>query len=268
MIERVWKETKVFILLGSAMIVAAYIGGAGSETLSWMLALFVMAVLFFAWHISHADKREEGGAEDISVSEELGHEMDLLVQKIETSTTVMLGHVRDELSQMRLLVADSIETLHEGFSEINQGAVEQNKLVHEVLERLGAALESGEKFESMVSDMNEQDDLMVRCTNHLPVLARQINKGIADVVRSLQFEDIVQQLTVTSEKHLDYIEEVLDAVDIGIRKLNSQKINIPEYIIGLHELKAQIDQLEAECRAEAERSVSQHSMRRGDIELF
>jgi methyl-accepting chemotaxis protein len=95
-----------------------------------------------------------------------------------------------------------------------------------------------------------------------------MDKSITDAVRSLQFEDIVRQLTVSSEKHLDYLERVLGTVDEGIRSLNSQHINVPEYIVGLHELKSQIDQLEAECKAEADRSVSQKTMQEGDIELF
>ncbi len=268
MIKKVWKETGVIILACASMPVIAYISGAGFEAIAWMLAMFFVVMLSLGINVFQTGQSNAAALNGLSISEDLGHEMDLLVQQIENSAKDMLGHVRKELSQMRSLVSDAIEVLQNSFNDLNQEYSDQNRMVQEVLEKLRAAQESKKQIDVIFDHDGDRGDSYDVHQKELSGSTQRINSRIADAVRSLQFEDIVRQLTVSSEKHLDYLEAVLGAVDVGIRDLNSQHINVPDYIVGLHELKAQIDQLEAECKAEAARSVSQSTMQQGDVELF
>jgi uncharacterized protein Yka (UPF0111/DUF47 family) len=268
MIIRTWKATGVVFVAGASMLLIAYIGGAGFEALGWMLALLVVVMAVLLITALPAGKTKGAVPNGLSLSEDLGQEMDLLVQQIEDSAKDMLGHVRKELSQMRSLVSDAIEVLQNSFNDLNHETGQQRKMVLEVLEKLRAAESSKSHVEEMLNSSGDFKQTLEGHNQELSQSGQRINDRIADAVRSLQFEDIVRQLTVSSEKHLDYLEEVLGVVHVGIRTLNSQHINVPEYIVGLHGIKAQIDKLEAECKAEAERSVSQNSMQKGEIELF
>jgi methyl-accepting chemotaxis protein len=173
----------------------------------------------------------------------------------------MLGHVHEELSQMRSLISDAIEVLQNSFNDLSHESKEQIGVVQDVLDRLQAAQESS-------TSINDFSQLLDTKLSKLSESTKQIDQGINSAVRSLQFEDIVRQLTLSSEKHLDYLDAVLATLDGGVRDLNSQHISVPEYIVGLHELRAQIGQLEEECKVEAERSVSQKTMQQGEVELF
>ncbi len=264
MYTRVWKETRIILLVGITMPLVAYLNGAGTATSAWMLALSFATVGILVIDVLQRGNNNVDVAKDISISEELSHEMDLLVQQIESSSRDMLGHVRKELSQMRSLVSDAIKILQNSFIDINQEAWAQAAMTQDVLDRLCSVMEA----KPQVDAIGDIKDLADKDLKEMSEITKRINSSINDVVRSLQFEDVVRQLTVSSERHIDYLEQVLGAVDSGIRNLNSRRIKVSEYIVGLHELKAQIDRLEAECRAEAARSVSQDSMHEGETELF
>jgi chromosome segregation ATPase len=255
---------------GAAMLVIAYLSGVGFEVLLWTLAMLFVVLLSLLVDVLREDKPYGNGAalNSISVSEDLGHEMDLLVQQIEHSAKDMLQRVHEELSQMRSLISDAIEVLQNSFNDLSHESKEQNRVVQEVLEKLRAAQASKQHIENMLEGYEELAELLDSQLSKLSESSKRIDNGINDAVRSLQFEDITRQLTVSSDRHLGYLEAVLGTVETGIRKLNSQHITVPEYIVGLHELKAQVDQLEAECMAEAQRSVSQQSVQKGEIELF
>jgi uncharacterized membrane protein YgaE (UPF0421/DUF939 family) len=258
------------LVAGAAMLVIAYLSGVGFEVLLWMLAMLFVVLLSLLVSVQREDKPNRNGAalNSISVSEDLGHEMDLLVQQIENSAKDMLERVHEELSQMRSLISDAIEVLQNSFNDLNHESKQQNRVVQEVLEKLRAAQASKQHIENMLEEDEELAVLLDSQLSKLSESSKRIDKGINDAVRSLQFEDIARQLTVSSDRHLGYLEAVLGTVETGIRELNSQHITVPEYIVGLHELKAQVDQLEAECMAEAQRSVSQQSVQKGEIELF
>ncbi len=268
MINRVWEETRIILLVGVVMPLLAYISGAGPEAITWMLAMSVVIIVLLAVDAVQRSGKQIDVATDISISDELGREMDQLVQQVEISARDMLGHVRRELSQMRSLVSDAIEVLQGSFIDLNQECWAQMTMTQDMLSNLRVVSETTSQLETMSSEIADVRDQVGNNLEEMAEISQRINKGISDAVRSLQFEDIVRQLTESSERHLDYLEAVLGAVDIGIRSLNGQRINVPDYILGLHNLKSQIDQLEADCRAEAARSVSQNSMQKGETELF
>ena len=268
MIKKIWDKTGVVIVAGATVLVIAYLSGAGPEVLLWMTAMLLVVVISLLPVFLKAQGTEDLVSNSESVSEDLSYEMDLLVMQVENSSKDMLGHVHEELSQMRSLISDAIEVLQNSFNDLNQESKQQSRVVQEVLEKLRAVQESNATVTNAYQSDGELSKLLDSRLSKLSESTVKIDKGINNAVRSLQFEDIVRQLTVSSGKHLNYLEQVLGAVDGGIRSLNSQHISVPEYIVGLHKLRAQIDQLEAECKAEAERSVSQKTMQQGEVELF
>lgn len=268
MIERVCMETKGLLLVSATMPVAAYISGAGFEAIVWVLAMAVVIMAVLVLKVLNRNSDPDNVACDASVSEDLGHEVGLLVQQVDSSAADMLGHVQVELSQMRSLISDAIKILQNSFIDLNQESSGQIAILRDVLDELGNAPHSESQANGVGSNGEDLHELVENSLQEMSDISQRINATVAEAVRSLQFEDIARQLTRSSEKHLIYLGAVLSTVDTGIRDLNSQRINVPEYIIGLHGLKVQIDKLEADCRAEATRSVSQDSMHRGEVTLF
>jgi uncharacterized phage infection (PIP) family protein YhgE len=268
MIKKIWDKTGVVIVAGATVLVIAYLSGAGSEVLWWMAALLIVVELSLLPILLKTDGSEDSAPNSESDSEDLSYEMDLLVMQVDASAKDMLGHVHEELSQMRSLISDAIEVLQNSFNDLSHESKEQIGVVQEVLEKLQAAQKSNSNIDALYNTDDETSQFLDAKLSKLSESTKQIDQGINSAVRSLQFEDIVRQLTLSSEKHLDYLDAVLAALDEGVRDLNSQHISVPEYIVGLHELRAQIGQLEAECKVEAERSVSQKTMQQGEVELF
>lgn len=251
MIGLVWRELKVFVLAGVLILAIAYTSGSAPATLGWLFALLLVTLGIQIVKTIHTRKISTKQISTDPSAEDLRHEMKLLVQQVEGSAKNMLGHVHNELGQMRSLVSDAIYILNKSFNGLNQESQAQSAMVMEVLEGLDGI------HEVIGGTMKDVFDITQR-----------INHMTADAVKSLQFEDIVKQLTASSEKHLDYLESVLSAVDIGMHDLNSRELTVPEYIAGLHTLKLQIDQIEKELMSDAEKSVSQVDMRDGEIVMF
>lgn len=247
----VWQELKLFVMACALVVVIAYASDVPPATLGWLLTLFLVATVFQVVKTLRANKMcvQQIAADHSSV--DLRREMNMLVQQVEISVTNMLGHVRKELGQMRSLVSDAIDTLQDSFYGINQESLAQNAMVLDVLEKL----------DGIDAVVGEDIKDVTRST-------QRINQMTADAVRSLQFEDIVRQLTESSKMHLDYLESVLGVVAVGMHSLNSQELTVAEYIKGLHELRLHIDRIETERMQAAEKSVSQVSMSDGGVVLF
>lgn len=251
MIGVVWRELKIIVMACALVLVIAYSSDVPPATLGWLLTLLLVTTGFQVVKTLRANRMYVERVVVDHSSADLRREMNMLVQQVEISVKNMLGHVRKELGQMRSLVSDAIGTLQDSFYGLNQESLAQNAMVLNVLEKLDGI---HEVVRDNIKDVTHS--------------TQRIDQMTADAVRSLQFEDIVRQLTESSEVHLDYLESVLGVVDAGMHSLNSQELTVSEYIKGLHKLKLQIDRIETERMAAAEKSVSQVSMSDGGVVLF
>ena len=259
MVKMAWKHIWGYLLIGFALPVVAYLSGAGLETVAWMLAMFAVILALLVINL------RKTGRSAVTASEDVSEEMSLLQQQIENNTRAILGCIRDELSQIRSLISDAIEILQNGFLGVNHDAKMQDAIAQRLREDIRHVLGSDSSADAAQSDINKLLDVSA---NEMSVIAQRINEKVEDILRALQCEDIVRQLTESSGRHLNYLTSVLGAVNVGMRDLSGNKIDVSEYIAKLRELRLQIEQLESECRIEAVRSVSQCSMQEGDISLF
>ncbi len=259
MAKMLWKGTRIYLLIGCAMPMVAYLSGAGLEAVAWMLIMFAVILALLIVNL-----RKSGQSETVA-SEDVGGEMGLLQQQIENNTRAILGCIRDELSQIRSLISDAIEILQNGFIDVNHDIKTQNTIAQKLREDIRLVLESASQVGVAQSEIN---NLLDASEKEMSVITQRINKRIEGILRALQCEDIVRQLTESSGKHLNYLTSVLGAVNVGMHDFGGNKIDVSEYVARLRELRLQIEQLEAECRVEAVRSVSQCSMQQGDITLF
>lgn len=98
---------------------------------------------------------------------------------------------------------------------------------------------------------------------------REVDALVGDAVRSLQFEDIVRQLTAYSERHLDRIQWLVNHVHTDLASLDTE--NGPahaEFVEALERMGREVDGYLAEEIASDSKPVAQESMAQGDVELF
>lgn len=155
------------------------------------------------------------------------------------------AEIRDELSQMGSVVSDAIKTLMQSLNGLNTQLQKQGKIVQEM-----ASATDAEENEKQHQDYQ--------------ALGQMVNQNITVVVRSLQFEDIVQQLIGHCRARSEGLEQLVDQLsqDVNILKNASQGDSIQ--VLSAMQLKI----AEVGKKLEKENPVKQTSMGAGGIELF
>jgi len=158
--------------------------------------------------------------------------------------------LQEELGQLSTLIRDAIATLEESFHLINEQASEQSKLATSTAEVL-----------------NEKKQRLPIGLDNISKISEQINKNVATAVRSLQFEDIIQQLAAHSNNRAAQIEQLF--VKLGEKLITLESIKSDEAICIEQIIYAMQSDMEDFRRAvEKGNPVKQATMDEGKIELF
>lgn len=152
------------------------------------------------------------------------------------------AEISDELSQMGSVVSDAIKTLMQSLNNLNTQLQEQNELVQKIT--LAAA------------DTERQQEY--------DALSQMVKQNISSVVRSFQFEDIVQQLVAHCGTRSENLEKLFDRINQNVDALKKSGQNDSGQI--LLTMKQDIAKVSADL--EKENPVKQTSMGAGGIELF
>ena len=131
------------------------------------------------------------------------------------------------------------------------------------------ALKSKTRVDEMmahITTLNQQTESHI---SEISTITGTINGHVGDAVRSLQFEDIVGQLTEYTSGHLSRVENMIQSIDEGIKdlRLNSDD-GIDQYIKGLEEICERVALLDEATQTELHNPVSQENMSEGEVELF
>ena len=158
--------------------------------------------------------------------------------------------LQDELKQLSKLIKDAISTLDRSFRQINDSATEQTKLA------------------SSITDIFKQADRSIPVEiNELNKISEKIDKNVAAAIRSLQFEDIIQQLAAHSSNRASQIEQLFKKLGENLVKLKDVDENDTARIEQV--IQAMQSDMEDFRRAvEKDNPVKQASMGEGKIELF
>ena len=158
--------------------------------------------------------------------------------------------LQGELGQVSTLVSDAIKTLVESFNNLNGQVAEQENLVQFIV--------------AEVLDSNDQD---VEQVGRISELSQQINQNVASATRSLQFDDIVQQLVTHSHRRTRQMEQLFAVLS---NKLSEMKVVEPQ---DLTQIAENIEAMQEEINRfrvalEKTNPVKQTSMGAGKAELF
>lgn len=158
--------------------------------------------------------------------------------------------LQGELGQVSTLVGDAIKILVESFNNLNDQVVEQENLIQSIV--------------AEVLDSNDQEPEQV---SRISELSQQINQNVAAAIRSLQFDDIVQQLVTHSQRRTEQMEQLF----VGLyEKLSELKVVEPQ---DSTQIANYIEAMQEEINhfrvaLEKTNPVKQTSMGAGKAELF
>lgn len=153
--------------------------------------------------------------------------------------------ISDELSQMGSVVSDAIKTLMQSLNSLTGHLKQQNELVSSIV---------------LATDEAEN----AKQQQEYQVLSQMINQNITSVVRSFQFEDIVQQLVVHCGTRSENLEQLFDRINQNVDQLKNADKNESEQILSA--MKTDIAKISEDLKKE--NPVKQTSMGAGGIELF
>ena len=158
--------------------------------------------------------------------------------------------LQDELGQVSTLVGDAIKILVESFNSLNRQVAEQENLVQLIV--------------AEVLDSNDQE---VERLGRISALSKQIKQNVVTATRSLQFDDIVQQLVIHSHHRTEKMEDLFDGL---FEKLSELKVaESQDAILVAKYLEAMQEEI-THCRVTLGKAnpVKQTSMGAGKAELF
>ena len=155
------------------------------------------------------------------------------------------AEISDELSQMGLVVSDAIKTLVQSLNSLSGQLKEQNELVQSI----------ATSADSAESEKQQQE---------YQALSQMVNRNITAVVRSFQFEDIVQQLVAHCGTRSENLEQLFDRINQNVDDLKNADQNKSGQILST--MKQDIAKVSEDLKKE--NPVKQTSMDVGGIEIF
>lgn len=168
-----------------------------------------------------------------------------LVNELHGLITREHTEIRDELSQMGSVVSDAIKTLMLSLNGLNAQLNQQNQMIQKM---------------AVVVDVAESEQLQ----NEYQALNKMVNQNITVVVRSLQFEDILQQLIGHCRARSEGLEDLVDQLNLDVDMLKNAPQDKAKEVMS--DMQAKIS--EVGKKLEKENPVKQTSMGAGGIELF
>lgn len=123
-----------------------------------------------------------------------------------------------------------------------------------------------DQMRSQVAGINQQVEQNL---GEVSTLVEGINTTVGHAVRSLQFEDIVNQLAGYAQNHLNHLEQVLGMLDSGVQQFDAADANDCRQLVGtLQRLRSQVSDMHHQHQAQTHKPVDQQSMDEGGVELF
>jgi methyl-accepting chemotaxis protein len=162
----------------------------------------------------------------------------------------------DEIRKVLNSSSDAIELARADIAQLASKdmnfAIQSKARVNDMFEQLGRFNTSVENALHDVSDISGRIDALV-----------------GDAVRSLQFEDIVSQLTDYSQGYLERLNGLLQEVNVGLEQAVDDDGYSPQrFAAALAALGSRLDAFVVASEQARSKPVQQHDMGEGDIELF
>jgi methyl-accepting chemotaxis protein len=168
-------------------------------------------------------------------------------------------------------LADATRALSD---QIRDGIERAGGALDEVRDNMGAmasrdmstTMEAKEDVAALLDNVAEMDAFLESKLPEVADAGAQIERSVANAVRSLQFEDMASQLLVGAERRLEPLGRL--AGRLGAPADSRDLDELRSYLAHLDRLREEVSDHIAHVEGNAHQSVLQETMDAGDIELF
>ncbi|WP_408646368.1 methyl-accepting chemotaxis protein [Thiosocius teredinicola] len=161
--------------------------------------------------------------------------------------------------EIRTVIGESIDAIDGAREAISKLASQDMTFAIQAKTRVNQALEN-------LTEVNRSVETTL---DSVSVVGGEIDALVGDAVRSLQFEDIVRQLTEYSGRHLDRISVLIGRMHTGLTELRQSDVqDVNQYAAALQSVKDDLDSFMSSELEKEHNPVEQQSMAEGDVELF
>jgi len=131
-----------------------------------------------------------------------------------------------------------------------------------------ASIQSKSRIDEMMVYLSKINTETEGRLGKLAGIVQQVDSAVGDAVRSLQFEDMVSQLTTYSQHKLNSLTQMMAVIDNGLSGIDARDESGSAYLERISEIREQLVTLESEFESRNHKPVDQSSMSEGDVELF
>jgi methyl-accepting chemotaxis protein len=128
------------------------------------------------------------------------------------------------------------------------------------------AIQSKSRVDGMMAQIKVMNQRVEEQLGEVSDITGRIGEAVSSAVRSLQFEDIVTQLTGYTSHHLDRLGQIVTELRDGIAGLKDCRRPDGDCLGALSELRVRL--VEQARQEQAHKPVTQADMSAGDVELF
>jgi methyl-accepting chemotaxis protein len=178
------------------------------------------------------------------------------------------------------VVADNIRVLSQRSSDFAMQIGSKHQVMKETIGRAGMViggiasqdldltLSTQSRVKQIVGELDELNKHTAQQLKKIYAVADKISADVGDSVRSLQFEDLVRQLSERTSKRVGALQGAVGAIHESLRKTVAQRQGTDAKLLAEAEaiLGGKAEDLRKALVAGV--SVSQNDMARGDIDLF
>lgn len=178
------------------------------------------------------------------------------------------------------VVADEVRSLSTNSSNLNnrikdvvkkskQNIEKAKELVGGIASRdMSVAMQHKIRVDEMLTQLNSQNLYVDSKLLEVGEVAANVDAGVAEVIRSLQFEDITRQMCEQLRSHAGMVNELYMNLSKTFVGLQNGDVSMSSFLSVLQQFNESMRLVAGKARELASRTGGQNSMQHGDIELF
>lgn len=172
--------------------------------------------------------------------------------------------VADEVRQLSQRSTSMNDQIRDSVNSAKDAIARVRDTVSEMAGRdMNMTIEAKDRVENALTEIAKLNEFTSSKVGDLSSMSNQLNTAVGEAVRSLQFEDIVTQSLARTDRHVQRLLVLPQALDL-LKRLESESGDRGEKLAAIRTLVQEIQSDDAFANV----PVSQESMDAGDVELF
>lgn len=134
---------------------------------------------------------------------------------------------------------------------------------------MSKAISAKGNVDEMLKEIASINDIMADNLRQITGFGESISENVSTAVRSLQFEDLINQIIVHADAHLSELRAVLEEAKVDLARLKGGEYDrAPDIKLVLTALNSRLSEARNLRMEKIHKTVTQSSMKSGGVEIF